>query len=258
MLLSQSFYAATNPSVEAALNQLSYKERSALADLFCSFIKYGHFGHVVFYTMKPASLTAIDRECSRRFNDQRSLIKGWKCWRKYEHLFQHSNFIFAEEEVVFGDEKLLHIFIINKKTLLSSLYDNIEHFKAILGADFSPENFIVSIEKEKVLRPLIHHDDALLGMILGFGVEAPSAFKEQHEKYDDDLIPEWTPTYSGINIPCPKKCIIFPVAFVGNPDSEEVNTLIDTYAQELENIWEMYRGSKNPLKMILYKLCENE
>ncbi len=186
------------------------------------------------------------------------LLKGWHCWKNNEYLFQHPNFIFLEEEFSFGDETVFHIFIVNKKTLSASLHKNIECFKALLGPDFSPQNFILSIEKAGVLRPLINNDEALLGLILGYGTESPTAYKKQNaqiDKKDDWSLPKRTENYTGLEALCPKKCRIHPVAFVGDPKSKEVVSLLNLYTQELEEIWKVSKASKDPLKLILEKLC---
>jgi hypothetical protein len=250
-------YSTPSTFVEGALQNLSYAERFVLRSFFCSFLKQEDLGHVVFFNRKPACFFAIDKKCRQTTYHHKLLLKGWRCWKKYEYLFQHPNFILLEEEFVIGDERVLHIFLINKTTLLSLLHTEDEFFKKALGAEFSAEHFVHSIETTGVLRPSINYDDALLGIILGFGNESSVAFKKQHDLLkDDSQIPEWDETYRGVEAICPKKCTIHPVGFIGNPKSTEVITLLQGYTEELEAIWNMTRLSKDPLKLILNKLCE--
>ena len=253
-----SLFASITTPVEATLKQLSYEEKFFLKTLFCSFLKNDSLGHVLFCTTKPACLAAIDKRCHQKSYRQKILLKGWKCWKNHEHLFQHPNFIFLEEECAFGDEKVLHIFIINKEVLFATLTGNIEFFKATLGSDFSPENFMVSIEKERVLRPLIKNDEALLGLILGYGLESSIAFKQAHEKidYSGKGAPKWTENYTGIEAIYPKKCKIHPIAFIGNPQSREVLSLLECYNRESKEIWKIYRSSPNFLEAVLKRLCD--
>lgn len=253
----QSLFASIEDSVEAKLKQLSYEEKFFLRNLFCSFLKYDSLGHVLFYQTKPACLASIDKKCHRKSYRQKLLLEGWKCWKHYEHLFQHPNFIFLEEEFSIADESVLHIFIVNKKTLTTSLHCNLELFKKILGPDFSPEKFIFSMEKERVLRPLINHDEALLGLILGYGAESSVAYKRRHNELHniDDWVPTWSENYAGIEATSPQKCKIHPIGFMGDPKSKEVIHLLNIYTQELEEIWKIYRSSKDSLKLVLMSLC---
>ena len=258
-LFNQGFatLASSDSTVEGTLKELSYEEKFLIKRFFYSLLRNDGLGHVLFFDTKPACFGTIDKQCRQKSYSQRVLLRGWKCWKNSQHLFSHPNFIFIEEEFSFGNETVFHIFIINKKTLLYSIYKNIDLFRKTLGADFSPENFITSIEKEGVLRPLLKHDEALFGVILGYGVESSIAFKEQHKRIgEDDWAPEWTANYTGIEAFCPKKCRIHPVEFVGNPESKEVADLLNCYTQELEEIWRMYTSSKDILRLVLKRLCE--
>lgn len=59
-----------------------------------------------------------------------------------------------------------------------------------------------------------------------------------------------------IDLKPPKGCKINPVVFMGNPNSPQVKELISTYEKELEEISGTYKQKKDPLKMILEKLCD--
>jgi hypothetical protein len=307
MFMDQQLCASASVSFE----QLSWDERFFIRQFFLYFLKEGDLGHVLFFDTKPACFTSINKKPRRSYRSK-NILKGWHYWKQVETEFHHSNFIFLEEEVLIGRKKFLHIFVINKKTLSEVLQANLDLFQQVLGYDFSPQNFITSLEKERQLRPLIHDDEALLGIILGFGAESSLEFKQQkalrenelarishtfsdssHTLHDDlavqmdeavllehcphpseqqsqsaerrsvqkkceksGLAPKWTDSYTRVAAHAPKKCRIFPVAFMGNPHSTEVQTLLDCYTEELEEIWNVCRLSKDPLKSILNQLCE--
>ncbi len=263
LLSHQSLLASTEDfSVETSLKKLSYEERFYLKTFFCSFLKNEDLGHVLLGNTKPASFCAIDKKSHRKSFYQKLLLKGWECWKRSEELFPHPNFVFIEEEVSFGDEEVLHIFVINEKTLIAALQKNTELFKEVLGQEFTPESFLVSMQKEQCLRPLLNHDEALFGIVLGFGAESSVAYKERHKHIDmgdrEWTAPEWTSNYKGVEARCGKKCRLHPVGFVGNPDSAEVKGLLERYTQELDAISETYGRSKNPLIFVLQKLSEND
>ncbi len=204
---------------------------------------------------------AIDKKCRNKSYYQMQLKKGWECWEKNAYLFPHSQFLFIEEEVAFGSDIVLHIFVINKESFLATLHQNKNLFKDVLGEDFSPESLLNTIEKKKQVRPLLNYDEALFGILLGYGVESPVAYKMHHQKITiergDWNRPDWTANYQGIEAKTPKRCHLDPVAFVGDPQSEEVQTLLNHYSQELEEIWITYKKTRDPLKLALDKLLED-
>lgn len=263
ILGSQNLFASTtSDSIDSSLKKLSYEERFFLRTFFLSFLKNDDLGHVLFYDTKPVCFGAIDKKCRRKSCHQKQLLKGWECWKTYENLFPHPNFLFIEEQVVFGDDVVIHIFVINKTTTSRIIEQNISLFKEILGTDFSVDYFFHSIQNQQSVRGVLNHNEALLGIILGYGTGSSFAYSMRHQiinKDDEDWeAPEWTTNYNGIEAQCPKKCKLHPVGFVGNPQSVEVKMLLDQYTWELKGIWIAYRQSKDPLKLALDSLCGKE
>ena len=95
--------------------------------------------------------------------------------------------------------------------------------------------FILQLEKKKKLRPLIHYDQKLLGILLGFGRESSSAFRDMY------LGQEVIPPLKRVGYR-PKGCSITPVSFRGDPDSQEVKELIEIYTNEIQEIEKIYTG----------------
>jgi len=85
-------------SVESNLKKIPYEERFFLKSFFKDFFLHDSLGHVLFFDTKPASITAFSLERNRHFFEK-LFAKGWACWKKYEYLFPHPNFIFAEDEM---------------------------------------------------------------------------------------------------------------------------------------------------------------
>ena len=167
MLFSQQLLG----SVQEQLRQVPSKERFYLEAYFKDFLLHNLLGHVVFFETKPACIICVSVASGRQPFLKKSISEGWSCWKKYEAFFSHPNFIFCEEEHTFETGKLLEIILINKQTLAKCLAQNASIFKEILGEEFSVEEFMTRLEEEKKLSPLIHHDECLLGIILGFGYE---------------------------------------------------------------------------------------
>ncbi len=151
---------------------------------------------------------------------------------------------------------MIHIFLINKNSLANCLWRYQDVFKEILGESFAPEKFLLDLEKKKALLSLIRHDECLLGIILGYGHEAALAFKEQNMGLaEDNSYSSATELYQGIELEAPKRSLIFPVGFMGNPQSEEVQNLRKKYEIELQELWVKYKRSRNTLKLVLENLC---
>lgn len=153
------------------------------------------------------------------------------------------------------DEEVTHICLINKKSLIKCLQKHEVVFQEIVGKDFSVETFVEQLERTKTLRPLIRDDECLLGLILGFGLDSAAAFKEQTSQLTTKTYPAWTESYQGIEISLPKRCLIYPIGFMGNPHSKEVKKLVKIYSHEIEQLWMGYKGPGNLLKALLEQLC---
>lgn len=238
-------------SIKDRLDHISFEEKIFLKIFFKDLLYYDTFGHVLCFETKPACLIALAEKGPGSFR-QKLPAKGWAIWKKYENLFPHPNFIFCEEIIEDGKYNVSLISIINKKSLLLCLIEHENIFKNILGDSFSQTKFLADLEETKQLRPLINYDEALLGILLGFGKEASLEFKEKKLNGELDLgqfqavLPDW-----------PKKCPIIPVGFLADPDSDEVKHLLDLYSSELKTLRGLYH-KKNLLHFALQRLCELE
>lgn len=243
--------------VEDGLKQLSLKDRLYMKMFFEEAFKQDQAAHVLCFMNKPVCLTGpVLRDRHKTFKDI-LLLKGWLAFKNHEHLFPHPNFIFSEN--IFSpdkDFKVLHIYFINKKSLVKCLEYHLHLFTERLGENFSVPTFVSQLEKGASLPILLNEDEMLLGVLLGFGEESSKAFKEIVENHTETFAPPTTDTYCRIDLNCPKGCKLSPVVFMGNPYSSEVQQLISIYEKELEDAWAEYKQSKDPLKMVLKKLCE--
>lgn len=125
---NQPLWAGSTVNVEQAYKQLSLNDRFFLKHFFVRFLKYDGLGHVVFFDTKPGCFTDVSKYPHENYR-RKNVLKGWNYWKQHKHLFPHPNFIFIEEEVVFGDEVILHIFLLNKKILASSIEANLGIFE---------------------------------------------------------------------------------------------------------------------------------
>lgn len=240
--------------IESKFKKIPYYHRVCLKFFFKEFYLKDALGHVLFFNTKPVAITGFYEKKNRPIfkNFFANIIenihdkcfeKSWNVWKKYECLFPHSNFIFAEDKTIFADgEQVRNIYAINKSSLLRCLENHEYIFREILGQNFSINEFIENLEMEKQVLPLINHDEALLGIILGYGAESALGFKKNEKQ-------------TGINLKVPEKCPIWPLGFMGNCENLEVKYLIKYYEEELMELHYKYQSCNNFLKMILMKLC---
>jgi len=237
--------------VEDGLKQVSMHDRVCMRAFFDDAVKMDQIGHVLYFENKPVSIIAKALKTKGRHFHDVLCLKGWYAFKRNEDLFPHPHFIFSESIIDFNkDFKALHIYLINKKSLEICLDKHASIFKEILGQQFNSKLFIKALEEGCSLDSLIHKNEALLGILLGFGEESSKAFRD----FNEDSLRD---SYCSIEIKSPKGCKIQPVVFMGNPDSMEVKALSKVYADELEQFAKIYARKKGSLKRILEKLCES-
>jgi hypothetical protein len=244
-------------SIDEKLRHISWDEKLCMRKFFDFVIHRDQAAHTLYFENKPVCLTGIlIKDKYRTFRDV-LYLKGWRAFRKNEHLFEHPNFIF--NECITGDDefKVLNIYIINKGALQKCLKQNVDVFKESLGGEFTPEWLMEKLEEGYTIIDLINSNEMLLGILLGFGKEASRAYQVAHDEIDSkESVPEWSLTYCGIDSKSPKGCPLYPIAFMGDPQSLEVKNLISTYETELEIFWHYYQTKNDSLFVFLECLCK--
>jgi hypothetical protein len=232
--------------VSKILQKIPLEDKEKIEKLFSFFVRRDSLGYVLFGNTKSTCATGISLSCKevvippswsdKPIRFQKDLKEYWEVWSRWEHLFKHPNILVCTEHVPLGGGMYLQLYFINKRTLESLLQKHHTDFAEILGEKFSPKTFIVQLEKKKKLRPLIKHDEKLLGILLGFGKESSEAFKSFSQGIDT------IPTLGRI-AQRPKGCLITPVCFRGYEDSWEVKELTKIYAEEIQEIDQIYKSS---------------
>jgi hypothetical protein len=92
--------------------------------------------------------------------------RGWETWKKYKHLFPSSNFVLLENQ----DSEYITVVMINKKSFLKKIEENIDDFREVLGAQITPEKILKNcLETNDVFKDALNGNEGLFGMLLGFG-----------------------------------------------------------------------------------------
>jgi len=225
------------------------------------FIERNHASHVIFFDNKAVCCGGCFLLGKDKKFDDVLYVKGWRAFKRHEHLFPHPNFLFeeqcSEDDGCCGYYKLMGINIINKHSLEKCLDQHLDLFKEALGEEFDCRQFIAKLENGSSLGSLTNEDEMLLGILLGFGEESSKTFKDVQSNCTTLFaLPSWTETYRGIDLKRPRGCKIYPLAFMGNPQSREVQDLVSMYEKELDEFWNIYQN-EDPLELFLKCICSD-
>jgi hypothetical protein len=241
--------------VADGLKQIPMHDRLLMRQFVELNVKLHQASHVIYFDNKPVSLASVWIKSPKRLFADVMWIKGWRAFKKHEHLFPHPNFIFNleiyEEDT---DWKSASLFIINKRALNKCLIEHSRIFQKILGQDFNFEWFISQLESGNGVTSLINNNEMLLGLLLGFGEASCSTYQEMRNNYKG-TIPPHTEEYCPIDVKSPNMRKLLPIGFMGNPTSKEVQSLVSLYECELNAFWNSYK-KEDPLVFFLECICE--
>jgi len=233
------FYSVNANEITKALQFIPQKDKEKIELLFTYFVQCDNLGHVLFGKTKTAAVATIPLVCdfplvppfvsTTPLCYQKQIKESWQVWQQYSYKFRHPNIIICLEHVRLKQYAFLNIFFIHKERLQKLLQEHHQAFAEILGDHFSAKAFIAKLERKKKLRPLLRHDEKLLGLILGFGSEASTTFKQM--RLGEQVAASFK--VAGYK---PAGSQITPVSFRGDPNSSEVRALVDSYTKEMATI----------------------
>jgi len=174
-----------------ALHTIPKEERESLEWFFRAFHQSSSY---VLFGTKPMAFLCVQREefsksqICQVYNFIDSIykyyignfveLKGWEAWKKYKHLFPSSNFIFFENH----DPRKITIFLINKREFLKKVEENIDLFRAVLGYRVTSQKILEAcLSSTNLIRETLKDNDALLGILLGFGRHNAQLFSRRHQ-----------------------------------------------------------------------------
>lgn len=108
--------------------------------------------------------------------------------KRIYHLKPESNFYLLINEDLNGE-----IVVINRPQFLRVVEENLSLFRYILGPSLTPQNLLESIvEHKKNLYECVNQDEALIGILLGFGTDSSILYRRYLQLKEDPLIaPSW-------------------------------------------------------------------
>lgn len=252
MLFSAPLFGGVTDS---GLKQISLNDKLRIRAFVEINLKWHQLAHVIYFDNKPMCLTSARLKSPDKQSMDVYWIKGWRAFKKNEHLFPHPNFIFNTE--IDEDQegwKSINLVIVNKRALVKCLNNHLCFFQEVLDEDFSCDWFISELERNKNIFTILKNDERLIGILLGYGKESASVFRNHQILNPDILLSDDANTYCPIDAQAPKGCKFFPIVIMGNPHSEEVQNLMSIYDKELEEFWSVYRN-RDPLELFLKCIC---
>lgn len=216
----------SSTSLEKIVEKIPPEDRKTLEELFFSFVYGDNFGYTLFGD-KAVALSACFKitpwENFLELGEWDGLFwKKWETWEKYKTLFPIREYILTREKSSFGAE---FFFLINKKTFIGLLKNNLETFEAILKINIHPEQFISKIENgETSFLESINNSEMLLGMCLGYGKWNALLFSQRDKIFKNDCL-KFFGSYERSLLR------ISSVHFMADPDHEETLHLKEKYDQ---------------------------
>ncbi len=177
------------------IETISLCELNEIKDLFCEFFVNDVFSYSLFGD-KPLSIyrrvlsadpiekdmtpTQLDNYCLNIFEPCCKpfsiLRKQWQVWCHNKKNFVFKNYLILQN--LFCGK--LYILFINKKAFLNVVNENLALFQKIIDPQLSADNLLFALNEEKDnLFDLIHSNQILFGILLGFGKHNPTLFQQR-------------------------------------------------------------------------------
>jgi hypothetical protein len=173
-----------NQVVRDILSTIPEKDQEKLSSFFEQLVNGDSFGFTLFgaksasfscYSEKPdfVDLALLSRE---RF----FLREGKNTWLKYCSSFPVKDFIIK----IWTDKDTLRtsIYLIKKSLFIKTAEENIDIFRKVLGHKITPQQILDEISREETsVEQVLGYNEALKGIILGYGRANSSLFQKREE-----------------------------------------------------------------------------
>ena len=109
------------------------------------------------------------------------LKKRWDIWKKYKDRFHFKKYLLIEKRI--SDQTL--IFIINKEFFKKTVDKHICLFRKAIKEDVTAEELLSQfLDLNTEVFDILHNNEGLLGVLLGFGVHNSMLFQQREEVKD--------------------------------------------------------------------------
>lgn len=178
------------------------------------------------------------------------LEKRWAIWNKHKDLFCFNNYILFIKLI----DRKLSIVIINRSQFRKIFDKNIDLFRKNVDRKITYEKLLSEFEfGDKSILEILHHNEGLLGILLGFGTYNAMLFQKREEFIDEsnrhlrnsDIIKQKIEKFNALLQPLHKHDMYIiatanRIGFVANPDHSETIQLRTKYDELNKKINEIY------------------
>lgn len=260
IILSPQALCVDKEIILKKMEKLSSEEKKDLTNFFRICFHSYEFGYTIFGE-KPMSLDAMHLEISRPpiddlvdyKEDEWALCsyrkkEGWDVWKKHFQDIQLKGFSFIFYSAQ-NQPGIIHFAIINHKTFLKVIENNLSEFQKVLQKKIEPNEILSEYVKcEKEVFEIIKNHDGLLGILLGYGKENSWKFMNGEKL---------SPSVDPLSLKNEDMSNIFLPLFMVSEGSAETQNIMTSYRKQREKINDLYQ-KENFLEMVLLKLFCSE
>ena len=169
-----TLFFSCNRVKDSEISQIAEEDRKILNAFFEVILRQSPSGFTLFGD-KPISfycyiLPSEEEEITERNIFSVLMEEGWKVFKKYQHIFPTSHFHLKRSLNPLDPLPVVYITLVNKKSALNVVVENISHFKSKYGKSFDPESYLNSLEH------IAYESSNLVGILMGYGVQSGWAF----------------------------------------------------------------------------------
>lgn len=172
LFIAMSFYASTQTKITDLIRQIPDSEQRDLERFFQFLITRETLGYTLFGDKPISCATYLSLENSDGTNTTKYLIleKGWQAWLRNRSLISEKHFALKRK----SSEKILSIYLINKKKTLEMISENLDEFRFLGSMD--PQEILEKICSEETQNNPIK-TVSLLGIFFGYGKKNSQSFE---------------------------------------------------------------------------------
>ncbi|SCA62559.1 hypothetical protein SCG7109_AB_00340 [Chlamydiales bacterium SCGC AG-110-M15] len=163
-------------------SKISQNEQNALETFFRKILLDSSMGYT-FFGEKPSNLYEMSTMSAHSkmipgTDEHREYTYNQNALRVWNKLPKNSN----SAKFILNTQTPSGIVLINKKSFLNVVKKNIRLFQYILGTEVSPESLLREMTSPTAdIGKILHNNDALLGIVLGYGAENAIAYERGKE-----------------------------------------------------------------------------
>jgi hypothetical protein len=187
----------THSDALTVFSSIPNKDQLKIKELFNELFKYEEFAYSLFgdkpmsfsdsllneysanQLLEFLSLKDYCQDALENFVEPSEIFKKrWETWKRYRNQFKLKKYLLLDKKR--GDQ--VRIFLINIEAFKQVVNQNINLFKKNINPSISAESLLTQFEYENTdVFDILHHNEGLLGILLGFGKHNAMLFQQREE-----------------------------------------------------------------------------